>query len=123
MSAPVEHLLMHEVALARELLEQVEEKLGVDRVRVLHIDITVGAAAGIVVDSLRLAFGILAEGSSLQGAELSINTLPARGRCVGCDKTFEFEGMIGTCPKCGRLGGELLSGNEIILHSIEVADV
>ena len=114
---------MHEVALARELLEQVEKKLAADRVRVLRVDITVGAAAGIAVNSLRLVFGILAEGTAVQGAELSINSLPARCRCPACDKTFEFEGLIGTCPECGRLGGELLSGNEIILRSIEVADV
>ncbi len=114
---------MHELALARDLLEQVEQKLDSDRVCVLGIDITVGAAVGIVVDSLRLAFGILSEGTSAEGAKLTIKTLPARSHCIGCDNIFEFEGMIGNCPECGRLGGELLSGDEIMLCSIEVSDV
>jgi hydrogenase nickel incorporation protein HypA/HybF len=117
------HLLMHEVALARGLLDRVEEALSSEHVRALRINIMVGSAAGVVASALRLAFGILAEGTRAQGAELSIDLQPARGRCIGCDTLFQFDELIGTCPACGRLGGELLSGNEIILSSIEVADV
>ncbi len=114
---------MHEVALARDLLEHVESRLDSDRIRVLRIDIAVGAAAGVVADSLRLAFDLLAVGTRAEGAEIFINSLPARSRCTECGTIFEFEGLIGNCTECGRLGGELLSGSEITLRSIEVADV
>ncbi len=114
---------MHELSLARGLLEKVEEKLDLGRVRVLRVSVSVGSAAGIVLDSLRFAFEIVAAGTCAEGAELSIVKLPACGRCVGCGTLFEFEGMIGNCPACGRLGGELISGNEMMLREIEVVDV
>ncbi len=114
---------MHELAIARDLLKTIERTLGSDQARVLRIDLSVGSASGIASESLRFVFGILAEGTRAEGAELSIATTPARGRCVGCGMLFEFEGMIGVCPGCGRLGGELLSGDEMALRAIEVADV
>ena len=114
---------MHELSLARDLLESVEQALRSQRARVLRIDVAVGSAAGIVADSLRLAFGVLAEGTCAEGAELEIITVPARSRCMTCGILFEFEAMIGNCPACGRLGGELVSGNEMVLRTIEVVDV
>lgn len=114
---------MHEVSVARDLLGSIERALGTQHARVLRVDITVGSATGIVVDSLRFAFGIAAEGTRAQGAELAIELEPARSRCMTCGILFEFEAMIGNCPVCGRLGGALVSGNEMMLRAIEVADV
>ncbi len=114
---------MHELAIARDLLHIIDRTLGADNVRVLRIDLAVGAASGIAADALRFAFGVIAEGTRAHGAELSIAASPARGRCVGCGILFEFEGMIGVCPACGKLGGELLAGDGMMLRAIEVADV
>ncbi len=114
---------MHELSLARDLLTAVERKLKPSEARVVRVSISVGAAAGIVTESLRFAFGIIAEGTQVEGADLLITIVPARSRCVGCGILFDFEGMIGRCSGCGRLGGELLSGNEMMLRTIEVADV
>ncbi len=114
---------MHELSIAQDLLEKVEENLGPGGVRVLRIDLKIGSAAGIVLESLRFAFEIAAAGTRAEGAELSIVSEPARSRCAACGILFQFDGMIGSCPRCGRLGGELLSGNELVLQSIEVADV
>jgi hydrogenase nickel incorporation protein HypA/HybF len=114
---------MHELSLARDLLTAIERNLGPGDVRVVGVRVSVGSAAGIVLESLRFGFCVLAEGTRAEGARFSITTLPARCRCVGCGLCFDFEGMIGHCPACGRLGGELLSGDEMILQAIEVADV
>jgi hydrogenase nickel incorporation protein HypA/HybF len=114
---------MHELSLARDLLNAVERTLGPQDSRVLRVDLGVGSAAGIVLDSLRFAFEAVAQGTRLEGAELSFTTIAARSRCAGCGEIFVFEDMIGHCPRCGRLGGELLSGDEMVLRAIEVADV
>ena len=114
---------MHEVSIARDLLSQVEQNLDRDNARVLRVEIAVGSATGIISESLQFAFNAVARGTKAQGAELSIVTVRARSRCTSCGILFDFEGMIGACPTCGRLGGELVSGNEMILRSIEVADV
>jgi hydrogenase nickel incorporation protein HypA/HybF len=114
---------MHEMSLAHGLLKTIEATLGHDRVRVSRIDVAIGSAAGVVSESLQLAFSLVASGSRAQGAELSIVSVPARSLCASCGILFEFDGLIGTCPTCGRMGGDLRSGNEIVLRSIEVLDV
>jgi len=114
---------MHELSLARDLLATVEKTLGSSDARVIRIDLNVGSATGIVSESLRFAFDALARGTRAEGAELSILATSARCRCATCGIIFEFDGMIGNCPACGRLGGQLLSGNEMVVRSMEVADV
>ncbi len=114
---------MHELSLARDLLGMIERELDRANERVVRVNVCVGSAAGIVPESLRFAFRAVCEGTRADGAELSITTVAARSRCTDCGIVFEFDGLIGRCPGCGRLGGELLSGNEMILRTIEVADV
>ena len=114
---------MHELSLARDLLDSIERNLGSEAARVVRVKISIGVATGIVSESLCFAFRVLAEGTRADGAELVIAAASARSLCGNCAILFEFDGMIGRCPTCGRLGGELLSGDEIILREIEVADV
>jgi hydrogenase nickel incorporation protein HypA/HybF len=114
---------MHEMSLARDLLRTIETSLGHDRVRVSRVDVAIGCAAGVVSESLQLAFTLVATGTRAEGAEFSIILVPARSRCTSCGILFEFDSLIGTCPTCGRMGGDLRSGNEMVLRSIEVLDV
>jgi hydrogenase nickel incorporation protein HypA/HybF len=114
---------MHELSLARDVMGAIERKLDRSNARVVRVNVSVGSAAGIVPESLRFAFRAVCEGTRADGAELSVTTIAARSRCTDCGIVFEFDGLIGRCPGCGRLGGELLSGNEMILRTIEVADV
>jgi hydrogenase nickel incorporation protein HypA/HybF len=114
---------MHELSLARDVMGAIERKLDRSNARVVRVNVSVGSAAGIVPESLRFAFRAVCEGTRADGAELSVTIIAARSRCTDCGIVFEFDGLIGRCPGCGRLGGELLSGNEMILRTIEVADV
>jgi hydrogenase nickel incorporation protein HypA/HybF len=114
---------MHELSLARDLLATIERKVADSDVRVVRITVSIGAATGIVPESLRFAFRVLCEKTRAEGAELSVTTVASRYRCANCGSVFGVDGLIGQCPGCGRLGGELLSGNEIVLRTIEVADV
>jgi len=114
---------MHELSLARDLAAVVERTLGPRETRVLRVEMGIGSAAGVALDSLRFAFELVVQGTRLEGAELSFITIAARSRCGSCGEIFVFEDMIGHCPRCGRLGGELLSGDEMVLRAIEVTDV
>jgi hydrogenase nickel incorporation protein HypA/HybF len=113
---------MHELTLARDIVAAVERSLPRGDAQVVRVNVSIGSASGIVSESLRLAFETVA-GTRLADAELGITTIAARSRCVACGIVFDFDDLIGRCCACGRLGGELLSGNEVILRTIEVADV
>jgi hydrogenase nickel incorporation protein HypA/HybF len=114
---------MHELSIAIDLLAAVERNLEPGGARVVKVIANVGSAAGIAAESLRFAFHAVASGTRVDGAELLVTIVAARSRCTPCGKVFEFAGMIGRCPECARLGGELLSGDEVMLRAIEVADV
>jgi hydrogenase nickel incorporation protein HypA/HybF len=114
---------MHELSLARDLMAVVERKLDRSNARVVRVSVSVGSAVGIVSESLRFAFRAICKGTRVDGAELSVTSIAARSRCFDCGIVFDFNGLIGQCPSCGRLGGELLSGDEMILRAIEVDDV
>jgi len=114
---------MHELSLARDLLAAIERKLDRSNARVVRVNVSIGSAAGIVSESLCFAFRVICEGTRVDGAELSITTIAGRSRCPDCGIVFDFDGLIGRCPRCKRLGGELLSGDEMILRAIEVTDV
>ena len=114
---------MHELSLARDLIAVIERKLDRNNARVVRVSVSVGSAAGIVSESLRFAFRVISKGTRADGAELSVTSIAARSRCADCGIVFEFNGLIGQCPSCGRHGGELLSGDEMILRAIEVDDV
>lgn len=114
---------MHELALARGLLAAVERNVTPADARVVRVRVLAGAASGVVPDALRFAFSVLAEGTRAAGAEIAMRTVAARALCRACGETFEFHGLLGQCPRCGRPGGEFISGDELALEAIEVADV
>jgi hydrogenase nickel incorporation protein HypA/HybF len=114
---------MHELSLAADLVAAIERNLAPRSARVVRVIVSIGSASGIVLESLRFAFEAVAVGTRLAGANLDIATVAACSRCVDCGIVFDFVDLIGRCPACGRLGGKLISGNEVILRAIEVADV
>ena len=73
-------------------------------------------------DALRLAFAAAVKGTPAARAELEIESVPARGRCPSCDIEFGVESdFIFTCPRCGRISGELVQGRELELTRIEMS--
>ena len=74
---------MHELAIAKGIIDIVNdeaEKQGFSRV--LEIRLRVGEFSGIVPDCLREFFPIAAAGTPAEKAELSMESIPARFRCL-----------------------------------------
>ncbi len=75
---------MHEMAIAASLLERVEihaTRLGA--ARIAAINLVVGERAGIVDDSLRFSFELLAAGTAAEGVRINVRRTPLRFRCAG----------------------------------------
>ena len=113
---------MHELSLARAIVAAVRHHLSAEDGPVRGVRVSIGSARGIVPESLTLAFEACVVGTPLAGALLIIEQVPSRARCGGCGTPFEFDGMIGTCPACGHVGGELITGDGLELRAIEMAD-
>ena len=90
--------------------------------RVERINLKVGKLSAIVTDSLRFCFEIAAKETQLDGAELFIEEIPVVALCNSCRHEWTIENPVFKCEKCNSGEIELLSGRELDIDSIEIAD-
>ena len=113
---------MHELSIAAYLLEAVEahaQHHGPSRL--LAINLVVGERAGIVDDSLRFSFDLLASGTTAEGAQINIRRTPMRFHCMECDSSYTPDEADFRCPSCGTVGRVTDDGSELLIESIEIA--
>lgn len=112
---------MHELSVCQALLRQVEAiaqqhcSRKVEKI-VLHI----GPLAGIEQRLLQEAFPIASAGSIAETAELDIKTLPIKVRCTHCGSESEAAANRLLCAVCGDWHTQLISGDEMLLASMEM---
>ncbi|MEA1927319.1 MAG: hydrogenase maturation nickel metallochaperone HypA [Candidatus Auribacterota bacterium] len=111
---------MHEWSIADNLVKLIvpaaerEELSSVSRVV-----IRVGVLQQIVPESLELAFDMLSRETVISGAELRIEMIPLRARCRACGIEFGGTEFAFTCPDCGKIDPEIISGKELYIDYIE----
>lgn len=114
---------MHELGIAQSILDIVQQSVPKDlEPDVRKIKIRVGQLAGVVPDSLDFCFGVIIGETNMKKAALCIEQIPTLSRCKDCKSQFEVENLAFVCPSCGSSRLELLSGKELEVVEIEVAD-
>lgn len=109
---------MHELAIAESVLSAITARIG-DR-QVVQVRLEIGRLSGVSVDSLRFCFELAAEGTGIDGAELTIDEPPGRARCATCSEEFVLEDRILLCA-CGSSDVRLLGGDELRILSVEMS--
>ncbi len=113
---------MHELGIVSGVLDSVRpvaQEAGASRL--LGITLRVGEMTGALQDALQFAWEALCEGDPfLEGAQLSIQTVHPRSRCLECGNEFDHDQFHWACPICGSAMTELLAGRELQIESIEV---
>ena len=112
---------MHELGLMTGVMTavtQVAEDAGATKVT--DITLSVGEMTEAIADALEFAFEALSEGTICDGAELHINMIRPKSRCLECGKTYEHDRFHMTCPDCGSAFTELIAGRDMKIESIEV---
>ncbi len=107
---------MHELSLANAIVDTVERHAEGRPVRVIAL--RVGTLRQVVPGSLELYVELVGRGTVCEGARLELEVVPARLACCG----GEWEPPSFRCPSCGR-GGEIVSGDEFLVESIQIAGV
>lgn len=90
--------------------------------RVLTVRARVGTLRLVVPDIMQNCYAAATHDTALDGSRLELETIPARARCRQCRAEFPVEDNWFQCPTCTAADGELLTGNELDLTGIEVAD-
>lgn len=115
---------MHEMGIALQVIEIAVASIPEDmnNAQVERVNVNVGKLSAIVVDSLRFCFDIAKKDTALKNAELTVCEVPVVARCNDCQTEWTIESPVFTCAHCNGTDLDLLSGRELDITSIELAD-
>jgi hydrogenase nickel incorporation protein HypA/HybF len=114
---------MHELSIAQSVVDIVRQYVPEDRLPLVrHVKIKVGKMAGVVPDSLEFCFAAIVNETPLHRAELDIEETPLQSECKECNQVFAVEGSDFHCPGCGGRDLRVVSGTELHVVEIELAD-
>jgi hydrogenase nickel incorporation protein HypA/HybF len=111
---------MHEFSIAEAIVD-VATRHAAGR-RVVGVEVKVGHLRQVVPDSLHFAFGLVTQGTALDGAELAIAHVPAGGRCRDCGAESVLEDFPLCCARCGGLNVEVFAGEELLIVALELQE-
>jgi len=117
-------LVLHEMGIAMQIVEIATASIpaDMDNVRVERVNLKVGKLAAVVPDSLRFCFDIVAKDTLLKGAKLVIKEIDVVARCNDCQTKWTITEPAFSCKKCNSGSIEILSGRELDIDSIEIAE-
>ena len=114
---------MHEVGIAASVIDAVRAELSRrPRARAIAVGLRIGELAGVEAESLRFGFDALIDGSDLDPLRLEVEYRPRVQHCLDCDAQFAADRYTLACPHCDSLRGECISGDELDIAYIELAE-
>ena len=111
---------MHELSIAEAVVE-IASRHAAGR-KVSKVELKVGHLRQVVPSALEFAFELLTNGTPLEGAELAMEDVPARGRCRACGADTEMRAFPLQCACCGGIDLELLAGEELLVEALEMEE-
>jgi hydrogenase nickel incorporation protein HypA/HybF len=111
---------MHELSIA-DAVVQVALRHAAGR-KVHKVELRVGYLRQVVPSALEFAFQLVADGTLLEGAELVIDEVPARGHCRACQTDMTMSGFPLQCTRCGGIDVELVAGEELLVDALELEE-
>jgi hydrogenase nickel incorporation protein HypA/HybF len=119
-AAAVRSWFLHELSIAESVVRIASRQA--DGRRVMKVQMKVGYLRQVVPSALIFGFGLLAEGTPVEGAELDMEQVPAEGRCRGCGVESLLVDFPLQCGGCGGFDLEILKGEELMVESLELQE-
>jgi hydrogenase nickel incorporation protein HypA/HybF len=112
---------MHELSVCQGLISQVQDIVRQHDARAVEkIIVRIGPLSGVEAALLQDAYSIARAGTVAAQAELVIEVMPVRVRCETCGAETGASVNRLLCGECGDYHTRLLSGDEMILASVEL---
>jgi hydrogenase nickel incorporation protein HypA/HybF len=114
---------MHELSLAMNLVEAVEEEAARHTGTVEAIHLRLGPLSGVVKEALCSGFEMAREGTVLAATRLIVEDVPIVVWCTACqaEQPVASEQWI-CCVKCGTPASEVRHGKELEIFALEMTD-
>lgn len=112
---------MHELAICQALISQVETIAAERNASGVHLILVgIGPLSGVEAQLLKNAYSVASAGTIAEQAELVIEKLPVIVKCDVCGSESEAQVNKLICKACGNWRTDLLSGDEMLLMSVEL---
>jgi hydrogenase nickel incorporation protein HypA/HybF len=112
---------VHELSLCRSIYSIVRRAVPDRDVAAIAVD--VGALRQVVPATLAYCWGIVAEGTPLDGSELHLRVIEAQIECGQCGERTPIRGQLRlACPGCAGTQVRVVSGEEFLVRSVDVKD-
>ncbi|MCF8030492.1 MAG: hydrogenase maturation nickel metallochaperone HypA [Desulfohalobiaceae bacterium] len=112
---------MHELSVMQGILEVVLRHAANNGVSgVEAVNLQVGSLSHLREEWMQKYFHHLAAGTVAEGAVLRVQRVPAVICCRECGRKYEWQARTGpSCPSCASERGDLVSGREYTVASLE----
>ena len=116
---------MHELSVCQALVRQLRDIAREQHaIRITRVIVQIGPLSGVEPELLRHAYPIASAGSPAADATLVLEPLPIRVHCENCGADSDASANRLLCGVCGDYRTRLISGDELLLASVELeADV
>jgi hydrogenase nickel incorporation protein HypA/HybF len=111
---------LHELAIADSVVRIASRHA--DGRQVTKVYLKVGHLRQVVPSALTFSFDLVAQGTSVEGAELALEEVPATGKCRACGAESRLESFPLQCGTCGGFDLEIVAGEELYVESLELED-
>ena len=112
---------MHELSICQSIIEQATQIAQQNNAQsVSRIIIDIGPLSGVEAALLEHAFPIASAGTIAQNSVLETHILPIIIRCNLCNNENEASANKLLCSACGTWQTTLISGDEMLLRTIEL---
>lgn len=111
---------MHELSIAESVVD-IATRHAAGR-PVYKVELEVGHLRQVVPSALQFSFQLLSDGTVLEGAELVIEDVPARGVCRACGAETTTDAFPLQCGSCGGLDLEIVAGEELHVTALELEE-
>lgn len=115
---------MHEMGIAEQLVKIATDAIpeDIENPRVETLNLRIGKLAAVVEHSLVFCFEIITKDTPLEGVRLAIEQVPVTLQCKGCQRKWETDSPMFKCPDCVDKEVKMITGREIEITSMELAD-
>jgi hydrogenase nickel incorporation protein HypA/HybF len=111
---------MHELSIA-EAIVAIAEDHAAGR-RVVKVEVRIGHLRQVVPSALEFAFELVTQGTTVEGAALEIEDVPAHIVCRRCAAESRIAEFPFACTSCGSADVDVRSGDELLVDMLELEE-
>lgn len=114
---------MHELSIAYSVVDIIRQAVGSPELpQVRSVRVSVGECSGVVVDSLEFSYMAITADTELKGSRLAVERIPFVIECRSCKAQSRTDMGTVVCPSCGATDTRVVSGTELQVLDIELAE-